>query len=46
MSSQSRVRVMIGGQLIPEKGLKLGLASIPFGSEKVEINPGSRDCRL
>ena len=46
VSSQSRVRVLIGAQLIPEKGLKPGLENVPFGSEKVEINPGSRDRRL
>ena len=31
---------MVGAQLIPEKGLKPGLENVPFGSEKVDINPG------
>ena len=37
---------MVGAQLLPEKGLKPGLENVPFGSEKVGINPGFRDYRL
>lgn len=46
ISSPSRIRVMVGAQLIPEKGLKPGLENVPFGSEKVDINPGFWDYRL
>lgn len=37
---------MVGAQLLPEKGLKPDLENVPFGSEKVGINPGFRDYRL